>query len=246
MLTREHPIDLFFGGMEKFGPGSDIDTLNVLDLLPRRSRRLIVDAGCGWGRQTLALAGRLQVRVHGIDSYAPFLATLAQRAKERGIGHLVRVHCMDMGDIPMVFRGIDLLWSEGAAWHIGFSHALQTWHAALARHGFAVVSERSWLGGDIPAVVRRYFGRTYPEMQTVGDNRSAARDAGYSVLATYTLPAVAWMEGYYDVLEPRARELLGHPDRTVREYAAAMLEKIQIFGSSGGCWGYVFYVLRRE
>jgi serine/threonine-protein kinase HipA len=101
--------------MEKLGLGSDSDALKVLDMLSREDYEFIVDAGCGTGRQTLALAKRLQTPVHAVDSYEPFLASLALRAKEAGIEHLVKTHCMDMADIPGAFREIDLLWSEGAS-----------------------------------------------------------------------------------------------------------------------------------
>jgi hypothetical protein len=38
---------------------------------------------------------------------------------------------MDMKDIPQVFQDIDLLWSEGAAYNIGFLNAIVTWAQAL-------------------------------------------------------------------------------------------------------------------
>ena len=153
-MNEANPIDLLFGGMEKLGPGSDFDTLKVLNMLPKEDYGVIVDAGCGAGRQTLALAKRLQTLVHAVDSYEPFLSSLEMRAKEAGIEHLVQTHCMDMADIPRTFREIDLLWSEGAAYNIGFPHALKTWHSAVKSGGFAVVSELSWLGDDVPAEVQ--------------------------------------------------------------------------------------------
>ncbi len=52
---------------------------------------------------------------------------------------------MDMKDIPTRFNSIDLLWSEGAAYNIGFSNALTTWASAIDQNGFAVISELSWL-----------------------------------------------------------------------------------------------------
>src|SRR5262245_32969242 len=124
--------------MEKLGPGSDADTLHVLRLLPKRRFRVVVDAGCGTGRQTLALAAELGTPVHGIDSHEPFLNHLVRRAGEAGLGHLVQAHCMDMKGIPQAFQDIDLLWSEGAAYNIGFPNALATWAPALAPAGFAV------------------------------------------------------------------------------------------------------------
>jgi len=156
-VNSSSPIDLLFGGMEKLGPGSNVQTLHVLGLLPKRPFRVIVDAGCGTGRQTMVLAKELGTLVHGVDSYEPFLNDLLRRAEEARIGHLVQTHCMDMKNIPDAFPHIDLLWSEGAAYNIGFSDALTTWAAAVDKGGFAVVSELSWLREQVPNAVREFF-----------------------------------------------------------------------------------------
>jgi SAM-dependent methyltransferase len=244
-MSEANPIDLLFGGMEKLGPGSDTDTLKVLSMLPAVPRNLIVDAGCGAGRHTLALAQKLQALVHAVDSYEPFLSSLVQRAKEAGIEHLVQTHCMDMANIPDTFQGIDLLWSEGAAYNIGFPYALKTWHSAMKPGGFAVVSELSWLRDDVPTEVRQFFKIGYPDMRSADENRDVVEKAGYNVLATHILLAEAWVEGYYDILKPRAQSLLDHPDKAVRDFADETLEEIRIFGCSEDSYGYVFYVMEK-
>ncbi|MCB2261812.1 MAG: class I SAM-dependent methyltransferase [Candidatus Thiosymbion ectosymbiont of Robbea hypermnestra] len=244
-MNDANPIDLLFGGMEKLGPGSNADTLKMLDRLPRPPEGTIVDAGCGTGRQTLALANRLRLPIQAVDAYAPFLADLARRANEAGMAHLIQTHCMDMADIPHRFREIDLLWSEGAAYNIGFPHALETWYPALKPQGFAVVSELAWLRAEAPATARRFFRTGYPQMRHIDENRSLAEAAGYHILDTHTLPDETWVEGYYDILEPRAKALLTHPEEAVRDFAAETLEEIRIFGCSEGSYGYVFYVLRK-
>ena len=53
------------------------------------------------------------------------------------------------------------------------------------------------------------------------------------------------MEGYYDVLGPRAEKLLKHPDESVREMAAETIREIEVFKSSGDSYGYVFYIFER-
>jgi len=182
-----NPVDLLFEGMEKLGPGDDVDTSKVLNRLPKRSYRTVVDAGCGAGRKTLVLANRLGTLVHAVDSYEPFLASLMRRAKEAGMERHIWAHCMDMADIPHTFRRIDLLWLEGAAYHIGVSHVLKTWHSAIDPEGFVVVSELSWLSEAVPAAVLRFFHTGYPAMRGIDGNRSVAEDAGYRVLDTHTL-----------------------------------------------------------
>ena len=53
------------------------------------------------------------------------------------------------------------------------------------------------------------------------------------------------MEGYYDVLEPRAKALVDHPDASVRDFAVETIKEIEIFRRSEESYGYVFYVLQR-
>jgi SAM-dependent methyltransferase len=244
-MNTYDPVGLLFGGMEKLGPGSNAHTLLVLRLLPKQEFPVVVDAGCGTGRQTLALARELGTLVHAVDSYEPFLNDLMRRARESKVERLVQAHCMDMKDIPQVFQAVDLLWSEGAAYNIGFSHALATWAAAMTPEGFAVISELSWLGRPAPDSVREFFRSGYPDMQSVQHNMAVAERAGYKVLTTYTLPREAWVDGYYDTLAPRAKALLDHPDPSVRDFAIATVREIEVFECSEDSYGYVFYVLQR-
>jgi cyclopropane fatty-acyl-phospholipid synthase-like methyltransferase len=246
-VTRPDPISLLFGGMEKLGPGDDVETLAVLAMLPSRPFHTVVDAGCGTGRQTIALAKALGVPIEALDSHEPFLADLARRADALGVAHLVRTHHMDMKDIPRAFRGIDLLWSEGAAYNIGFADALRTWAPAMETGGFAAVSELSWLvdPARAPGAAREFFQTAYPDMRTVEQNVSAVERAGFELLATHVLPRRSWVDGYYDVLEPRATSLLTHPDAAVREFAEDTIREIDVFRGNEHSYGYVFYVLRR-
>jgi hypothetical protein len=168
-----------------------------------------------------------------------------RRAGEAEVEHLVQPHCMDMQDIPQEFPRIDLLWSEGAAYNIGFSNALKTWALALVPGGIAVVSELSWLKENVPDFATEFFRKAYPEMKSVPENIAVADGAGYKLLGTHTLPRESWVEGYYDVLEPRAKRLLNHPDAGVREFAAETVREIEVFQRCEDTYGYVFYVLER-
>jgi trans-aconitate methyltransferase len=244
-MNESDPVSLLFGGMEKLGPGDNAHTLHVLRLLPTRRFKVVVDAGCGTGRQTLALAKELGTPVHAVDSHEPFLNDLRRRASEAKVEQLVQPHCMDMKEIPQAFRDIDLLWSEGAAYNIGFANALATWAPAITNGGFAVVSELSWLKEQAPDAVTEFFRSCYPDMRSVRDNVAVAEGAGYELLATHTLPREAWVDGYYDVLAPRAKGLLEHPDASVRAFAADTVREIEVFECSEDSYGYVFYVLRR-
>jgi len=244
-MNTPNPVDLLFAGMDKLSPGDDSLSQYVLRSLPEHWFEVVVDAGCGTGRQTMVLASELGTPIHAVDSYQPFFNRLERRAKERGVDHLVQMHCMDMKDIPSVFPTIDLLWSEGAAYNIGFANALTSWAKAIKPNGFAVVSELCWLREQVPNAVREFFRLGYPEMQSVPQNISAAETAGYKIFNTYTLPKEAWVKDYYDVLEPRAQSLANHSDVAVRDFAGETLKEIETFKISEDSYGYVFYVLQR-
>lgn len=244
-MNTHNPVDLLFGGMEKLSPGSNDHTLRVLRLLPKTQFHVIVDAGCGTGRQTMVLAKELDTLVHAVDSYEPFLNDLTRRAAAAGIERLVQTHCMDMKEISDVFPHVDLLWSEGGAYNIGFANALTTWVRAINPGGFAVVSELAWLRERVPDTAREFFLSCYPDMRHVTQNIAIAEDAGYHVLDTYTLPRETWVDGYYDILEPRAKALVDHSDRSVRDLARETVKEIEIFRTSEDSYGYVFYVLQR-
>ena len=245
-MKTPNPIDLLFGDMDKLSPGDDSLSLYVLRSLPQHYFEVVVDAGCGAGRQTMVLASDLGTPIHAVDSYQPFLNHLSQRAEEKGLAHLVRAHCMDMKDIPTVFPTIDLLWAEGAAYNIGFANALSTWAKAIKPDGFAVVSELCWLREEIPDAVGEFFRSGYPDMQSAHQSIATAEGAGYKIFNTYTLPQEAWVKDYYEVLEPRAKSLVNHSDVDVRNFAVETLKEIETFKISENSYGYVFFVLQRS
>ncbi len=245
-MKTPNPVDLLFADMDKLSPGDDSLSLYVLRSLPEHRFEVVVDAGCGAGRQTMVLANELGTPIQAIDSYQPFLNRLKRRATEKGVGHLVCTHCMDMKDIPSVFPNIDLLWAEGAAYNIGFANALTTWAKAIRPNGFAVVSELCWLREQIPEEVTEFFRSGYPDMQSVPQNIAMAEEAGYKIFNTYTLPRDAWVKDYYDVLEQRAKSLVNHSDVAVSEFAVETLKEIETFRISEESYGYVFYVLQRS
>ena len=53
------------------------------------------------------------------------------------------------------------------------------------------------------------------------------------------------LEGYYDILEPRAGALIERPDPAIRDFAVETVKEIEIFACSEDSHGNVFYALQR-
>ncbi|HEX8702137.1 MAG TPA: class I SAM-dependent methyltransferase [Myxococcaceae bacterium] len=236
-----------FSNLPRQGPGSDDTTREALRLLPRLpGSPRVVDLGCGPGRQTLVLAQELRVPITAVDNHAPFLAELEAEAERRGLRHLVRTRCADFSQLDDPAGSYDLLWSEGAIYHLGWAGGLNRWRPLLTAGGLMAVTEATWLTDRPPAEAVDFWREGYPTMGTIASNAAVARDAGYRVLDTFTLPASAWWDDYYRPLQARMAALQAEAatDPALAGAIASAARELDLYTRFGDSYGYVFYLLR--
>lgn len=230
-------------GLPRQGPGDADFSRRLLQTLPKLPQRpRIADLGCGSGAGALLLAGFYGAEVLAVDTAAVFLEELAGHARQRGLESLIRPLQADMGALAWPPGSLDLIWSEGAAYVLGFETALARWRPLLADAGVAVVSEMNWFTDAPPAEPREFWSVAYPTMAGEAENRRRAQRAGFAVLATERLPDEAWWKNYYGPL----REKIGQLPAAFRGRAAvAEAEReMRLFEQFSGHYGYTFYVLQ--
>jgi SAM-dependent methyltransferase len=245
MSTPSDPAILeFYAGLPQQGPGSDADAEAVLRAIQHGlpENPLAADLGCGTGRSALFLAEQLRTKVLALDLAACFLKRLADEAARRGLSSLIGIREGDMAAPPIPSGALDLLWSEGAAYILGFAEALRLWRPLLKRDAICVVSECTWLS-EPPEAAARFFADGYPEMTTVPGNTARAQAAGYRVLGTHVVSLMGW-ERYYGPIKKAVRD--GVTDRVSPAFTRELTEEIAVFEQAGGSYGYVFYMLKRE
>jgi ubiquinone/menaquinone biosynthesis C-methylase UbiE len=228
------------------GPGDADFSRNILSslsTLPLKPR--IADLGCGSGASALLLAQYYQSTVMAVDTSSVFIDELKTRAKQAGLEHLIVPIQGDMATLDWPAGSIDLLWSEGAAYHLGFESALNTWRPLLTPGGIAVISEMSWFADAVPEPVREFWQMAYPNMGTEAENIERANRAGFRVLSTHRLPTEAWWVNYYQPLRERIRERMQQSEITpmVQTVIRETEEEIQLFEQFSDFYGYTFYVL---
>ena len=229
------------------GPGSDACTREALRRLPPLpARPRVLDLGCGPGRHTLVLAETLRTRVVGVDIHQPFLDQLQETARERGLAGLIKAWPGDMAAPPGVAaRTIDLIWSEGAIYNLGFARGLGLWRPLLAPGGLVAATECSWLVDDRPAEAAAFWADAYPAMSDVAGNTDAAEAAGFEVLDGFALPPSAWWDEYYTPLLENVGRLRPTADAELMAAIEGTEREIEMYRRFGHSYGYVFYLMRR-
>ena len=239
-------------GLPRQSPGSKACTRKALSLLPDLplSPR-IVDLGCGPGAQTIDLLEAVDgSTVVAVDRLEIFLDELRERTRAAGLDDRVTVVQGDMGNLPPSVHpaSFHLVWSEGAAYSIGFDRALSSWRHLLLPGGFIGLSELTWLVAidDAPAEARAFFSKEYPAMREDAVNRSSFEAAGYELTGAFTLASSTWWEPYYSPLAERldAFQAEHSVDEAAQTVVANTKEEIEMYRRYSASYGYVFYVGR--
>ena len=235
-------------GLPRQGPGDDSSTrraFRALGRLPERPR--VADIGCGPGMQTLELARLTRGTITAVDLFPEFLEELRRRAEREGLAERIETLQGDMAALPFPEGSIDLFWSEGAVYLMGFEAALSAWRPMLRPGGALVCSEASWLREDAPEEPVRFWKENYPAMGSSETNTARAVRAGYEVVVTFPLPAESWWTHYYTPIEERLPGLRRRYADDPESLAAldAEVEEIELHRRFGRYYGYVFYVMRR-
>ena len=232
-------------GLERQGPG-DTDfsdyIISQIPELPINPR--IADIGCGAGAGTLFLADKFKSKVRAVDFSREFLDELEERAKQRGLEHLVETVECDMGDLDWNPETIDLLWSEGAAYNLTFKGALKAWRPLMAANGIAVISEISYFTSEVPESVRVYWQDAYPAIGSESENANHANSSGFEILGIHRLPSRAWWDNYYGPLRENIDSFKNSQDSIMQTVIKETEEEMRLFEEHEKHYGYSFYIMK--
>jgi SAM-dependent methyltransferase len=229
------------------GPGDSESTAKAFSMitgLPEKPR--ILDIGCGPGMQTLDLAQLSGGTITAVDYYRQYLDALEESATSAGLADRITTVEADMAALDFELETFDLIWSEGAAYIMGFDNALRSWKPLLKPSGWLAVTEAAWTRPDPPADLRQFWESEYPAIKDVEDSLALIRDAGYEITGHFKLPDASWWDHYYTPLNARIeiiRERYGDDP-----IAAAVIESHErerdMHRRYADYYGYVFFIMR--
>ena len=218
----------FFLNTERQGPGSPEVTLKALSFIDNLTdKSLIADLGCGTGGQTMILA-----------QHVPGKLNLQNRVK--GI-----VGSMD--DLSFEKDSLDLIWSEGAIYNIGFERGLKEWRNYLKPGGYLAVSESVWFTDQRPAEIHDFWMSAYTEIDTVPNKVAQIQKAGYIPVATFILPENCWIEHYF-APQAKAEEIFRRKhagSRIVEELIISNHHEAELYSKYKAYYGYAFFIAKK-
>jgi SAM-dependent methyltransferase len=238
----------YYSHFERQGPGSPEATLKALSFIDNISEdSRIADIGCGTGGQTIVMAEHIPGMITGIDLFPKFIELFNQNARERNILHRVKGIVGTMENLPFEEEELDLIWSEGAIYNIGFERGLKEWRKFLKTGGFLAVSEASWFTAQRPAEIESFWNDAYPQIDTIPNKLAILQDAGYIPVASFILPENCWIDNYYtpQVAVQEAFLKLHTGNSSVRDFIMTEQHEAALYQKYKEFYGYVFYIGRK-
>lgn len=235
----------YFSAIERQGPGSPevtLKALNFIDNLTGESR--IADLGCGTGGQTMVLAQNAPGNFTGIDLFPAFIDLFNNNALKMGLHEKVNGVVGSMDSLPFQPEELDLIWSEGAIYNIGFERGLKEWRKFLKTGGYMAVTEVSWFTDERPSEIEKFWTDAYPEIDTIPNKIAQLQKGGYIPVATFILPENCWTDHFY-APQVAAQEafLKKHAgNKTAEELVASERHEAQLYQKYKAFYGYVFYI----
>lgn len=249
-LTSIHEFDFaiicdYFSTLERQGPGSPEVTLKALSFVENLgSQSRIADLGCGTGGQTMVLATHTLGSITGLDIFPIFIDLFNQNAARLNLQDRVKGFVGSMANLPFREEELDLIWSEGAIYNLGFERGLNEWRRFLKPGAYVVVSEASWFTETRPVEIDAFWKSEYSGIDTIPNKVAQMHKAGYLPVATFILPEHCWTEHFYapqrEAQEVFLEKYAAHP--AAHHFIANQRHEAHLYDQYKKYYGYVFYI----
>lgn len=231
-----------FDPLERWGPGSEADTLRALAKVPFVPEQLL-EVGCGQGIATTVLAAHCPAPITAVDNHDAALDRLARRAGECGVADKITAVTASMTDLPFADEAFDVIWAESSAYVMGVENAFKQWKRLLTPGGVLVLSDLVWSCDTPDDEVRAFWLNEYPDIDDEKVRTVQAKQAGYEVLDSFALSDESWA-AYYEPLQAQVDAL--EADMAESSAMRDIKKELAIYRQRGRQFDYQMFVLQKR
>lgn len=153
-----------------------------------------------------------------------------------------------MDELPFAKESLDLIWSEGAIYNMGFKRGIASWKQYLKPGGVLAVSEITWTTDSRPPVIEAYWKAEYPEIGTASEKLVILKNQGYESLGHFMLPSESWTTEYYKPLAAIFPDFLERHEHSA--LAQAVIDEykreFELYDRYREYYSYGFYVAYKK
>ena len=236
---------------QRQGPGGNIETqlaLQLTNLKDSVQHLQIADIGCGTGASTMILAEQLtNASITAIDLFPEFLDILNQNIIAHKMNEKIKTMATSMETLSFDKNSLDMIWSEGAIYNIGFSQGIAYFKSFLKPNGILAVSEITWLTNERPEEIEKYWHQAYPEIATASDKIKILENNGFVLKGYFPLPESCWIDNYYTPLENNySRFLNKHHSKEAQAIIENEKIEIALYKKYRHYVSYGFYIAQKR
>ena len=114
----------------------------------------------------MSLAKTLKGDIIAVDLFEEFLEKLKENSAKENTTANIKTLSASMDKLPFEKEELDIIWSEGAVYNIGFKNGINYWKEFLKPGGILAVSELSWTTNCRPKGLEDFWTGEYAEMET--------------------------------------------------------------------------------
>jgi SAM-dependent methyltransferase len=164
-----------------------------------------------------------------------------------GVADRISTLACSMDNLPFDEEGLDVIWSEGAIYNIGFEKGVVDWRRFLKAGGLLVASEITWITDSRPAELQNYWDGEYPEINVASAKIRVLEKHGYSPIGYFVLPEPCWLDHYYRPLQARFEDFLDRNGNSeeARVIVANEQREIELYETHKAHFSYGVYVARK-
>ncbi|MBU0476186.1 MAG: class I SAM-dependent methyltransferase [Bacteroidetes bacterium] len=237
----------YFSNTERQGPGNTEETLKALSFITGLTEKSkIADIGCGTGGQTMTLGKNTPCEIIGIDVWEDFVHKFNLNSASHNLQDRVKGIVGNMEKLPFHEEELDLIWSEGSIYNIGFERGLNEWRKFLKIGGYIVITENTWFSEERPTEIQEFWQKAYSEIDTIPNKVAQMAKAGFLPIATYILPEAIWTDYYSNQALNIDTFLKKHKgNKTAEDFASSQRYEAELYTKYKEYYGYMFYIGKR-